>query len=66
MLTTTCKLKAIYAAPIFAPQLSATKDYRDKATCCHKMTVQDHLHQETNILPVAEHTCMFAAQDPGF
>ena len=62
---------ANYAAPIFAPQLCQTnwqliQRPQNAAlriiTGCHKMSHKDHLHQETNILRVKEHTVMLAAQ----
>lgn len=62
---------ANYAAPIFAPQLAPTNWQRIQRaqnaslrtiTGCHAMESEDHLHQETSILLMKEHTVMLAAQ----
>ena len=62
---------ANYAAPIFAPQLRPTNWKKIQRaqnaslraiTGCHVMASEDHLHQETNILPIKEHTVLLAAQ----
>ena len=62
---------ANYAAPIYIPQLKPTNwKLLQKAqnaalrtiTGCHKLTHEDHLHQETNILRIKDHTVMIAAQ----
>ncbi|WP_333764851.1 reverse transcriptase domain-containing protein [Streptomyces sp. IBSBF 2390] len=60
-----------YAAPIFSPQLSTTswmslQRSQNSAlrtiTGCLLMTHQDHLHQETMMLPVKEHNMLLSKQ----
>ena len=60
-----------YAYPIWATQLSDTKweDLQRRQNCalrtitgCHKMSPISHLHQETRILPVKEHSMLLAKQ----
>lgn len=60
-----------YAAPIFTPDLSDTNwkglQRAQNAslriiTGCHLMASEDHLHQETQILPVKPHSKMLASQ----
>lgn len=60
-----------YGAAIYAPQLSDTnwsllQRAQNSAlrtiTGCHIMAHQDHLHQETMILPIKDHTEMMAKQ----
>jgi len=62
---------ANYAAPVWSPCLSETK-WRDLQTAqnaalrtitgCHMMTHPDHLHQETEILPVRDHCQLLTRQ----
>lgn len=62
---------ANYAAPIFAPQLPPTnwsliQRAQNAAlrtvTGCHSIANEDHLHSETNILPIKPHTHIIAMQ----
>ena len=62
---------ANYAAPIWSPQLS-TPSWNDiqraqnatlrTITGCHVMSHQDHLHRETNIIPIKDHNVMLSKQ----
>ena len=60
-----------YGAPVWTPSLSATNwsglqraqnNALRVATGCIKLTQVSHLHQETNILPVKEHSDMLTNQ----
>lgn len=60
-----------YAAPIWSPQLAEShwKNIQVQqntslriTTGCHKMSSQDHLHEETKILPVKAHNTMLSRQ----
>lgn len=62
---------ANYAAPIFAPQLcntnwQALQRVQNSAlrtvTGCYAITQEEHLHEETDILPIKPHTEMLAQQ----
>ena len=60
-----------YAAPIWSPQLRSSSWNNiqkpqnaalRKITGCHVMSNQDHLHRETNIIPIKEHNAMLSKQ----
>lgn len=62
---------ANYGAPIFTPQLCNTNWQKLQTTQnaslriitgCHKMSNVDHLHQETKVLPIKDHSKMLAVQ----
>ncbi|KAI5707813.1 hypothetical protein M8J77_010316 [Diaphorina citri] len=60
-----------YAAPIWSPQVSETNWKKLQviqnaalriATGCHLMSHQDHLHRETQIIPVQQHNILLSLQ----
>ena len=61
---------AYNAVPICSPHLSTKLEWHPKSentalrtiTGCHVMSNQDHLHRETNIIPIKEHYAMLSKQ----
>ena len=67
----TCRSTLEYAAPIWTPAISETSWSKLQsiqnqalrlATGCLRMSSIDHIHQETKVLPVKEHSTMFSKQ----
>ena len=66
-----CRSVLEYASPVWSPHISPSNTAKLQsiqnhalraATGCHRMASVDHIHQETKVLPVKEHTEMVAKQ----